>query len=61
MQRACIAMTCRASIYDVQLAAGYPVANGIDLIDNWANFITLTAGLRVSLDPLLSSAGPARP
>ncbi len=57
----------RGAIYDVQLAAGHPVANGIDVvfgarllgggakvedrdIYNWANFVALTAGVRVSLD-----------
>lgn len=65
----------RGAIYDVQLAAGYPVANGIDVvfgarllgggatvedrdIYNWANFIALTAGVRVSLDRLIGAAVP---
>ncbi len=64
----------RGAIYDVQLATGHPVANGIDVvfgarllgggakvedraIYNWANFVALTAGVRISLD---SSIGLAR-
>ncbi|HSN30111.1 MAG TPA: hypothetical protein VLT45_27680, partial [Kofleriaceae bacterium] len=59
----------RGAIYDVQLAAGHPVASGVDLvfgarllgggakvedrhIYNWANFVALTAGVRVSLERL---------
>ncbi len=65
----------RGAIYDVQLAAGYPVAKGVDVvfgarllgggakvekrdIYNWANFVALTAGVRVSLDRLLGTASP---
>lgn len=63
----------RGAIYDVQLAAGHPVAKGVDVvfgarllgggakvedrdIYNWANFVALTAGVRISIDRLL---GPA--
>lgn len=63
----------RGAIYDVQVAAGYPVADAIDVvfgarllgggakvdqrdIYNWANFIALTAGVRVSLDRLIGAA-----
>jgi len=66
----------RGAIYDVQLAAGHPVANGIDVvfgarllgggakvddrdIYNWANFVSFTAGVRVSLDRLFGA--PPRP
>jgi len=66
----------RGAIYDVQLAAGYPVANGIDVvfgarllgggatveerdIYNWANFVVLTAGLRVSLGRLFGATAPS--
>lgn len=66
----------RGAIYDVELAAGHPVANGVDVvfgarllgggakvedrdIYNWANFIALTAGVRVSLDRVLGAARPA--
>ncbi len=59
----------RGAIYDTQLAAGHPVANGVDLvfgarllgggakvesrhIYNWANFVALTAGVRIALDKL---------
>jgi hypothetical protein len=65
----------RGAIYDVQLAAGHPVADGIDVvfgarllgggakveardIYNWANFIALTAGVRVSLDRLFGAGVP---
>lgn len=70
----------RGAIYDVQLAAGHPVATGVDVmfgarllgggatvedrdIYNWANFIVVTAGLRVSFDRLLGTAalGSATP
>ncbi|MBL9017821.1 MAG: hypothetical protein JNL83_26780 [Myxococcales bacterium] len=67
----------RGAIYDVQLAAGHPVAKGVDVvfgarllgggakvedrdIYNWANFIALTAGVRVSLDHVLGRAARNR-
>jgi hypothetical protein len=63
----------RGALYDAQLAAGYPVANGVDVvfgarllgggakiaerdIYNWANFVALTAGVRVSLDRVIGAA-----